>query len=431
MVQKATVKNNTGKPDFDYSKIWYLLPHDPEDKFFGLLYKRRVLHDKSAFRKRVDNSIKSRIRITDQENICQELSEPFVYPVKLKTGTRVEPINEHSWYAAKVELLEPLNFQEIFSQSGDVFTGTINFSGQPYLPQGLKFPALLKGDLVFNYNILPSYIKLPDVIEGELIIQFCNIPPTWELPRKAEKIILKGSSFYKNINFLKTEVSLLSIEGCHHGKDVLFPREFPGTIQLSDEILTSDYRLPDTVGNLSLSNVKIGKGVMLPGKILRNLVLHDIKDFNTIVLPESCTAFTAAECKIPMNVLSSVKNLKELEFIQCELPDDFDISDFKLEKLSFVSMNVPKELKLTPDFTGLLKFEDVTFPVGFELPENLSGQLEILYSTMKGPVKLPGNRGYDIVMIEGDDISNLIAPAWIKKKIVLLKSNKCDDDLPF
>ena len=431
MVQKATVKNNIGKPDFDYSKIWYLLPHDPEDSFFGPLHSGRVLHDKSAFRKREDNCLESHIRITDQENICRELSEPYVYPVKLKTGARVEPINEHSWYAAKVELLEPLNFQEIFLQSGDVFTGTINLSGQPYLPQGLKFPAVLKGDLVFNYNVLPSIIKLPEEIEGELIIQFCNIPPTWEFPRKAKKISLTGSSFYQNINFLKTDYSTISIQGCHHGPDVIFPREFPGQIQLEDETLLPGFKLPDIVGNLSLSNVKFETGATLPRKVSGKLVMHDIKDFSKISMPDFCDKIAVAECKLPMNLLSSVKNLKEIEFIQCKLPDNFDITDLKIGKLSFVSMDIPKRLKLAPNFTGLLKFEDVTFPVGFKLPETLNGRLEILYSTMKGPVRLPEDKGYEIVMIEGDDMTNLAAPEWVKKKIVFVKSNRCDDDLPF
>ena len=431
MGQKATVKNNIGNAGFDYSNEWYLLPHDPEDKFLGSLCTGRVLHDKSAFRKRKDTNLKSRIRVTNHANICNELSEPYIYPVKLAIGTRVERMDEHIWYAAKVELLEPINFWEIFSNCGDVFTGTINLSGQPYLPQGLKFPAVLKGDLIFNYNVLPSVIKLPEEIEGELIIQFCSIPPTWEFPRKAKKISLTGSSFYQNINFLKTDYSTISIQGCHHGPDVIFPREFPGQIQLEDETLSPGFKLPDTVGILSLSNVRFETGATLPRTVLGKLVMHDIKDFNKISMPDFCDKIAIAECKLPMNLLSSVKNLKEIEFIQCKLPDNFDITDLKIGKLSFVSMDIPKRLKLAPNFTGLLKFEDVTFPVGFKLPETLNGRLEILYSTMKGPVRLPEDKGYEIVMIEGDDMTNLAAPEWVKKKIVFVKSNRCDDDLPF
>lgn len=431
MGQQAIVKNNTGKPDFDYSKMWYLLPHDPEDKFFGSLYKGRVLHDKSAFRKRKDNSLKSRIRITDQTNIFSELSEPYVYPVILNNGTHVEELDKHSWYATKVELLEPVNFQEIFSQCDAIFTGTINFSGQPYIPQGLKFPTILKGDLIFNCNILPPTIKLPDVIEGELIIQFCNIPPTWEFPRKTDKIILTGSSFYHNVNFLKTDVSSVAMQGCHHGPDVIFPREFPGQIQLEDEMLTPGFRLPDTIGKLSLSNVKFEKGAKLPGKITEELVLYDIKDFSNIAMPDSCSTITAAECKLPMKVLSSIKDLIEIEFIQCELPNRFDVSSIQLGKLTFISMDVPKGLKLPPCLTGLLKFEDAMIPEGFELPEKLIGQLEILNSKLKGKVKLPENTDYEIVMTEGDDMTKIIATECVLQKIVFLKPNSFDDDLPF
>ncbi|MFZ4707708.1 MAG: hypothetical protein ACOYMF_17030, partial [Bacteroidales bacterium] len=405
MGQKAMAKNNRVKPDFDYSKMWYLLPHDAEDKFFGSLYGGRVLHDKSAFRKRKDNRLQSRIRITDQTNICRELSEPFVYPVRLITDTRVEPMHEHAWYAAKVELLEPINFWEIFIQLDDVFTGTINFSGQPYLPQGLKLPTILKGDLILNYTDLPSTIRLPEVIEGELIIQFCNVPPTWKLPQKTGKFILTGSSFYKNIDFLKMDVSFISIEGCKHGQDVLFPREFKGQIRLEDEILSTGFKLPVTIGNLSLSNVQFEKGASLPTNILGKLIMHDIKDFSNIVMPDSCNSFIAMECKLPMNVLSSVKNLKEIEFIECDISSEFDISDLKPEKVSFISMDVPKVLKLNPNFTGSLKFEDATISEGFELPEKLTGQLEILYTTLKGKVKLPENTGYEIFMIEGDDMT--------------------------
>jgi hypothetical protein len=431
MGEKATVKNNIGKPDFDYTKTWYLLPYDPEDTFFGSLHTGRVLHDKSAFRKRKDNIIKSRIRITDQINICRELSEPYIYPVKLSAGIRVETSDEYSWYAAQVELLEPINFWEIFSCCDDVFTGTIDLSGQPYLPQGLKFPDVLKGDLIFNYNVLPSTIKLPDVIEGELIIQFCNIPPAWELPRKVNKLILTGSSFYQNIHFLQIDVGSVSIEGCHHGRNVQFSREFPGHIHLTDEILTPRFNLPDTIGNLTLSNVQFHKGATLQGKILGELVMHDIKDFSNITMLDSCNKLSVAECKLPVNLLTSVKNLKEVEFSMCELSDKFDISDLQLEKLSFVSMEVPKGLKWASDFTGSLRFEDVTIPKGFKLPEKLTGQLEIRSTTIEGPLKLPVNKDYDIVMIEGDDTTNLIAPPWLKKKIVFLKSDRFDDELPF
>ena len=431
MIQKATVKSNIGKPGFDYTKKWYLLPYDPEDTFYGSLHAGRVLHDKSAFRKRKDNRLTSRIRIADQINICRELSEHYVYPVKLNLDTRVETLDEYSWYAAEVELLEPLNFWDTFSNCYNVFTGTINLSGQPYLPQGLRFPSVLKGDLIFNNIVLPSTIKLPDVIEGELVIQFCNIPPAWKLPRKVNKIILTGSSFYQNINFLASDVTSVSIESCRHGPDVLFPREFPGHIQLEYETLLPGFKLPDTVGNLSLSNVQFEKGATLPGKILGELVMHDIKDFRNINLPDSCTAFTAAECKLPLNILSSVTDLKEIEFIHCELPNKFVIPELFLTKLSFVEMDVPKGLKLASDFTGTLKFENATIPEGFKFPNKLKGKLEILYSVIKGTIKLPVNKDYDIFMIEGDDITNLIAPEWLKNKIVFLKSNRLDDELPF
>ena len=402
---------------FDYSSTWYLLPFHPNDAgFFGDLYKGKVLHDTSAFKIKKDSSKPSRIRIASLDGLCAELSEPFIYPVKIEEGTCVRPAAYHAWYVEKVVLLEPFNVWEIFSKLGVYFGGTINFKGQPSLPPGLVLPTTIAGDLKFNGNDLPSKIKLPDDIDGLLSFQSCNIPPSWKLPVKVKEIQLLSSSFHENISFADTQAEVISITGCNHSPEVVFPEVFHGIIELKDETLSPSCLLPEIMDNLSLSHVTFEKEAALPKKLLQ-LALHEIKDFNNIRMPDACYSFSATGCKFPEKILESVRDLEHIRFINCELPDKFLIPGDNLKYLSFVNMNVPKGIRLPSEFSGTLEFEHTTLPGGINLPQDFSGKLMIIRSEIKGPVKLPLSKTYEILMAKEDDQKNVKAPEWLKKKI--------------
>ena len=111
---------------FDYSSTWYLLPHHDDDgKHFGQLSKGTVLQDTSAFKKQKDEPVKSLIKIIRLDDLCNELSNPWVYPVKIEDNTRVEKADECSWYTEKAVLLEPFNIWEVIAKLGGFSEGTI------------------------------------------------------------------------------------------------------------------------------------------------------------------------------------------------------------------------------------------------------------------------------------------------------------------
>ena len=433
------MKQNKNLPTvdyFDYSSTWYLLPlQEDDEKYFGHLCKGKILQNKAAFGKQKNEPGKPRISIVSLDDLCSELSEPFVYPVKIEESTRVEKAGKYGWYVEKAILLEPFNVWGIFSNLDNHFRGSINLDGQPSLPTGLAFPSTVKGDLEFNHNILPPEIKLPDHIYGELSFQFCKIPPAWKLPARVGKLQLLSSSFHKNLSFAKTKASIISITGCDHSPKVVFPKEFEGQIQLEDETLSPSFALPETVGDLSLSNITFEKGAALPKKILGGLVLHEIHEFNNVKMPASCRKFSAMSCTFPETFLESIQDLKEIQFIMCELPDKFIIPDVPLEKLSFVEMNIPKGIQLPSKFNGTLEFQFATVPGGITLPQDFSGKLRIICSNVTGPIALPLSKTYEIVMTKGAKLKKILAPEWLKKKITFEPPDMPyfppDDNLPF
>jgi hypothetical protein len=304
------------------SKTWYLSPPKSGERNYSGLCEGIVLQDQLSFTSEQNNTRESRVRITDLAGISMQLSHPFLYPVALDVNCRIEKADELNWYAEKVTLLKPFNAWGLFEQYPDVFPGSIDFSGLSWLPLGLKFPAVVKGGLKFFRNILPSIIKLPDRIEGEFIIECCDIPPTWKMPGEVNKITLWASSFGKNFHFASSEITEISIGGCTHDPEVLFPCEFIGSIDLVSEKLTSAFRLPETVGNLALYNVSFEKGAVMPAMITGTLLINNLKDFTHFVMPSTCKGFTAQKCKLPDHLLSRVVNLKEIVLEDCEISPD-------------------------------------------------------------------------------------------------------------
>ena len=440
MMKTSSKKQKKQKPekDFDYTKTWYLLPHYPSDeKFFGHLYEGKILHDKSAFRKRKDQSLTSRIKIADLTNICRKLSDPFIFPVTVDKKTRVVKADEYSWYTEKVQLLKPVNVWDIFPMLERIFPGTINLNGQPYLPLDLVFPEVIKGDLVLSHSTLPSRIKLPGVIEGGFEVTSCNIPPTWKLPRKMTRLFLHDSSFYSNVDLKKITVSAFWIEGCSHPSRLSIPRVFPGRFEIGQEDITPEFTFPEEVEALVISESSLNEGVHLSKRVTRELIIIDTKVSPGIIMPSSCKSFAAMDCEFPGDFTLPLSDLEEIEFVQCKLPANFRFPELATcRKLSFNDMKIPPRLKLPQEFTGTLEFEGVSFPQAIKLPKILTGSLVIKHSTIPRKLKLPLNDAYEIIMYERDDTSMLIGPESVMSAITFLEIPRfepqpADDDLPF
>ncbi len=428
-------KNHKGKVNFDFTKTWYLLPWDPEDHFFGSMYEGKILHDKSAIGEKIMGKARSRIRIADLVGIFREFSEPFVYPVKIDSNSNVESAGNGSWYANNVQILAPVNCWDLFLKLDNIFTGTMNLDGQPYIPQGLLFPAVIYGDLIFNHSILPEKTQLPGVIKGEFKIQFCNIPPTWEIPRTINKFTLIASSFGSNIDFAQISVSTLRIEGCVHATSLSFPAVFPGHLDLWMINIDKSFQLPAEVGELSISEANVEQGAILPAGIAGNFTLAGVKLSPNIFMPRSCRKFSAIECTFPVDFRLPADGLEEAQFINCKLPKNFKISTSHLKQLSFNEMEIPEGFGLPDKFNGSLEFECCKLPGSLILPKMIKGQLKLMFTTMAGPVKLPSEKEIKIIMNEGADLENLIATAAVKKRITFTRlvdpERSNDDGLPF
>lgn len=397
--QTDVAKNNKSCPEFDYSKTWYLLPLYLNERFIGCKESGKIIKESDLMR---HGKMKSRIRIADASNICRELSEFMVYPVKIEKDTPIEIDEENGefWFASKVELLEPVEYWNLIPQNCDEFEGTINLYQQCFIPDGLVFPKKLKGDLLFTECTFPDDITLPEIIEGQLTINKCEIA---SLP------------------------------------DLCFPVE---------------------VENLSLSFVKMEQGTVLPQKVRGEIRLTMIKTFEAgIIMPEGYHSFFSEFVQFPSDFKIPDFILDDLQLIGCSFPENFELVHAKHIVMSFKFGAIPKGLKfprkysgtlhffgvefdnsiqLPEEFTGKLTFQNLNYPVylklpekffgrliflnseiptGLIMPEYMVGTLELFYCETTGSVELPSydTKSYSVMLAEGDDTSYLITPP--KKKI--------------
>ncbi|HCY40655.1 MAG TPA: hypothetical protein DHV48_04765 [Prolixibacteraceae bacterium] len=396
---------------FDYNKPWYLIPFDPFDEFVGSLHEGRIIDNESDFKARNYKHTISCIRITDSINICRELSKPIIGQVKVDKDVRLklEKKNGLFWYASKVEIHKLVSCWD-FLTNVEVFNGDIGISDQPFIPEGLILPKLLKGDLHFGECLLPKKIKFPEVIQGTLIISYSIIPHEW----------------YN-----------------------IFPLE---------------------VGNLKIGATKLEKGIVLPKKVYGNIDFRKLTVFEEgVVMPDSYLSVTAESVDFPPDFKLLNAKLKTLTFEECKLPENFEIpealyismiftgktisgglkfpakytgiltfeiseipSGFRLSKifdghLVFKNMTLPEDLKLPEELVGILEFRNVLIPDGFELPLKIIGTLKISDIKIKGCLKLPSNNDYYFELDNRDALSDLNIPDSVLPKLKRMPAWHFDD----
>jgi hypothetical protein len=284
-------------------KIWYLVPYYPLTDYFheredlGPLYEGLILTNKEQFYDTKYEKLLSFIFITDLKGLLQNLSKPYVYPVKIENGTKVLHYSNRIWMAEKVELQKPLNFWEVFLQTENIFEGSIRFEGQPYIPNNLKLPSGVKGELSFIDNLLPSNIQLPNNVEETMLIRSCQIPPTWQFPERIKCLAFEYCTFYENVDFNHINITDLKIFNCYHQSKIQLPEIFPGNLSIDVEIISPEFCFPKQIGTLFLSETKLEKGLQFPEKVDRFLTLIDVYLSEEIKLPYSCKEFSALETK--------------------------------------------------------------------------------------------------------------------------------------
>lgn len=435
-MKKTAANKQDKKVRFDYDMTWYLLPPNGQkekQEFFGLLHEGRKLQDKSAFRKRKEGRNDSRIRIASFNNIFRWFSEPFVYPVKIDKGSHVEQSDDgYFWFASRVTVMASQNCWDLFADFGINFIGNINLDGQPYIPERLVFPTVLRGDLTFSHSELPSKIRLPMAIEGELLIQGCNIPPTWKLPMQIDCLHLIGSSFYSNFDFKIIKLTELHIVNCMHAHRLKWPRVFPGRLTISGEKISGPDFFPEEVTDLFVNESSFEKNALLPKIIHDTLSFVDVEFGPNVGMPQKCKVLTALATRFPVD-FSFPAGLQRIELILCTLHENFRMPGSKPIQLIFNEMDIPASLKFPIQFKGTLKFLYCTIQGGLQLPEAIVGELLLGHCTMNDALKIPVNKGCRVTMYEDDQIDKLIAPEPILKKIRFEKDPQSvdDNDLPF
>ena len=418
------------RPRFDYDKTWYLLPaQDQKVKkdFFGLLHEGSKLHDTSAFRRKKEGRNDSRTRIAGFDHIFRYFSEPYVFAVKVDKRTRVErSADRHFWYASKVTVMAVMNCWELFSHFCNIYKGDINLEGQPYIPEGLVFPTVLHGDLLFSHAELPSRIRLPSVVDGELKIGNCNIPGTWKLPARADCLNLIESSFSGNLDFRSTTIAELHITNCVHPPRMRWPRVFPGRLTIAGEKIKHPAFFPEEVSDLLVNGSSFEKGAVLPEIIYDSLTFVEVTIDQHVCMPRKCKVFTAIETKFPGD-FSFPAGLQIIELIQCKLSEEMRLPGSKPVHLIFKEMDIPSTLNFPKQFKGSLEFIHCRLPAALELPGSINGRLLFGNCSFTSPLKIPVNKACQVSMYEGDETGNLVAPESKLKRIKFEKDPKSRD----
>jgi len=270
---------------FDYDKIWYLIPFSILDDFFeyNFLYKGRVIDNESDFKAPNYNPISS-IQIADSENICRNLTERIIYQVKIDKDTRLKRDKKRGcfWYASKVEILKSVPFWELLPPVHAVFKSDICISNQSFIPERLVFPKKLNGNLIFYECTLPKTIKLPEIIKGSLEIVACGIPPEW-------------AKIY-----------------------------------------------PSEIGNLRIVLTRLEKGTVLSKKIHGDIDFHRLTEFEEgVIMPESYLSVTAEKVNFPADFKLLKTKLKTLTFEKCKLPENFEIPEVFYIRMIFTRKKNP------------------------------------------------------------------------------------------
>ena len=392
---------------FDVKKSWYLIPFYPFDEFTGSLYEGRVIDNETDFNS--SNSLHpiSGIKIADSINICRELRDPIIYRVKIgkETHLSVDKAHGHFWYASKVKLLKPVHFWDLLPSVNPTFKGNINLCHQPFLPDGLVLPKIIKGNLLFWDCTLPETINLPEIIEGSLEISDCVIPHEW----------------------------------------------------------SNNY--PLEVGNLRLVQTRLEMGTVLPKKIYGDIDFHRLTEFEDgVVMPDSYLSVTAELTDFPADFKLLNTKLKTLTFEECNLPTNFKVPEAYYNNMIFTGKTIPvglkwpqkytgnltfvasvlpsgfkfpkefdgilvlkdmlltKDLQLPASFSGILELRNVQISDGFKLPSMLSGKLKISNSEIIGCLHLPTNEGYDFELNKGSNLSDFEIPEAVLPRLKLLPS---------
>ncbi|MBW6533918.1 MAG: hypothetical protein K0B11_02820 [Mariniphaga sp.] len=440
--EKQNTKLEEELPDFNYNKNWYLVPYYPFTNYFperedlGPLYEGRILKNTEQFNDTKYVKLLSFIFITDLNGLLQNLSEPYVYPVKIEKGTKIKLYSNRRWMAEKVELLKPLNFWEIFSKAESIFDGSISFEGQPYLPNNIKLPTTIKEELIFIDNFLPSDIQLPEIVDGTMLIRSATIPPTWQFPRKIGRLFFENCTFFENVDFTKINVNHIKFFNCYHPPLVPFPEIFPGDLFIDADVITADFVFPKQIGSLCLYEVKLEKNVVLPEKVERHITFANVVIDDEVKISSGCKEFSALECNFTNGLIFPDERLEKIDLTLCTLPKSIVIPNIPKLNLSFTSMKIRAGLKIGKVFSGSLIFNDCEFAKGFQMPYEMNGTLKIVHNKTKAALKLPEKGDYHILIESEADLEGFDISESVKSKIRLIPQDNNseaspNDNLPF
>ena len=398
---------------FDYDKTWYLIPFDPFIDFVGSIYEGRVINNESDFKSEDHRHPISCIQIADSTNICRALSQPLIYQVKIdkKARLKLDKKNGLFWYTSKVEILKSIFCWDLVP-TVDVFNGNISISDQPFIPEGLVLPKVLKGDLHFWECILPKTIQLPVVIKGSLNFSYGIIPHEWA-------------------KIFPTEVGNLRIGGTKLGKGTILPKKVYGDIDFRKLTeFEEGVIMPESYLSVTAESVDFPADFKLLNTKLKTLTFEECKLPNNFEIPEVFyISMIFTEKTIPVGLKLPKNYTGILTFEACEISSCLKLSEIFDGQLVFKNMSLPINIELPTDFIGILEFRSVQIPDGFKLPLNISGTLKISNSEIEGRLQLPSNEDYDFELEKGSDLSDFDIPDSVLPRLKRLPSWHFEDEI--
>lgn len=426
-------KNINRDPDFDHSKTWYLVTdfnytekkyiiplHHPEDYRLTSFYEGQILEDHTLTSVNHLEIEKSHIRITDFDHLFGYLAEPFVFPVKIDKKCALIRGSGNVWFAGKVKLGKPVNVWKFFEKAPDPFPGSINLEGQPYIPQGTRFPGILQGDLKLYRHLLPSRMTLPTLLEGTFEIQYCRIPPAMRFPKKIKSLQIDSCSFLKNPDFRLCEMAELDIRNTFYPDTLLFPEIFRGSIRIEADTLTSAFVFPKEVKELVLSKVALKSGTELPEIVTGELNLLETSLTGEVIFPRKSKTIDLINCQFHENDKFPEAEVEEVLLSGCKLPKKYVLSNKLIRKITLEGMTIGAGLELNLANGGIIAFEYCKMEEGFCLPEEINGQISFLDCTVYGTLKFPAAGNYIINFFEGDDMAPFDIPDEVKSRVNII-----------
>ena len=210
------------------------------------------------------------------------------------------------------EIIEDRNKREDLSFIFDCSLEQISFTKEEVLRGNIIYHY---GDLYLGYSTIPEGLKLPETIGGNLNLSILISAEGLKLPETVKGYLDLGIlTSAEGLKLPETIGGDLNLSGLTSAEGLKLPKTIDGNLYLNRLISAENLKLPETIGgDLDLSRLTSAEGLKLPETIGGDLYLSRLTSAEGLKLPETVKGY------LDLGRLTSAEGLKLPETIGGDL----------------------------------------------------------------------------------------------------------------